>query len=64
MIYEIIGVNKKGKDCLVYICNSDKEYADKILDRILNNPTKDDLINTEDLIDLKVIEDVDSWLCK
>lgn len=38
--FEIYG---KIESCLIRVCGEDKKHAEEILDRMLNNPNKDDL---------------------
>lgn len=40
--YIIIGDTEQYKDCLVYLCGSSLEYAQKVLRRMLDNPTDND----------------------
>lgn len=62
MEYIIVGDTDKYKECLIYVCFS-KENAEKVLDRVLNNPTEDDLRMTKGHTNLKVIgiPDRDCW---
>ena len=40
--YIIVGDTAQYKDCLVYTCGTDKSWADKVLERMLTNPTEQD----------------------
>lgn len=39
----IIGDTSEYKDCLVCVCHLNKTEAEKVLDRMINNPTQNDL---------------------
>ena len=41
--YIIIGDTENFKDCLIYTGCRSKEDAERVIDRILHNPTKNDL---------------------
>lgn len=44
--YIIVGdfeINGEIDSCLITVCGEDKKHAEEILDRMLNNPNKDDL---------------------
>lgn len=57
MGYIIVGDTEKYKDCLVSVVHGDINYANEVLDRMLNNPTKNDLILTEGMSNLRVEDD-------
>lgn len=40
--YIIVGDTKDYKDCLIYRCGNNQEYAERVLDRLLNNPNDND----------------------
>lgn len=40
--YVIIGDTENYKDCLVCLCGTSFEHANKVLDKMLNNPTEND----------------------
>lgn len=40
--YIIVGDTDRYKDCLVCVCGLSEDVANKILHRMLNNPTDDD----------------------
>lgn len=44
--YIVIGDTEKYKDCLVYVCGT-KEHAEKVLERMLNDPTETDLLHMQ-----------------
>ena len=52
--YIIVGDTEKYKDCLVCVCGSDKEDAERALNRMLNNPTDNDKRLMERHSNLKV----------
>lgn len=57
MGYIIVGDTEKYKDCLVSVVHGDMNYANEVLDRMLNNPTKNDLILTEGMSNLRIEDD-------
>ena len=61
--YIIAGDTEKYKGCLIYTCGSSIETAKKSLDRILNNPTKDDLFSIKGLTNIRILEEKeeDCW---
>ena len=59
-MWMIIGDTEKHKGCLVTICYGDKAFADATLDRMKNNPTKDDLKLAEGHTNLRISERGDS----
>jgi hypothetical protein len=40
--YVIVGDTAQYDDCLIYVCGTSYEHANKVLHRMLNNPTADD----------------------
>lgn len=50
----IIGDTDKHKDCLVCVCAADEEGSRKILERMINNPTKEDKILTSEYTNLRL----------
>lgn len=61
MGYIIVGDTEKYKDCLVSVIYGDMDYANEVLNRMLNNPTKNDLILTEGMSNLRVEDDGHGW---
>ena len=61
--YIIIGDTDKYKDCLVYVCGESRENAERVLNRMLTDPTKDDLANLAKHNNLRVeeVESKDCW---
>lgn len=61
--YIIVGDTEKFKDCLIYTCGVNKSTAEKVLNRILTNPTKDDLhgIKGHTNIRIKEVESEKQW---
>lgn len=60
--YIIVGDGTEYKDCLVYVCGSDKTHAEQLLNRMLTSPTKDDLSVMQGLTNFRV-EEVNSEDC-
>jgi hypothetical protein len=63
MEYIIEGDTDKYKDCLVFVCGSSKENAEKALHRILYNPTDNDKRLIEGYQNLRIaeVDDKDCW---
>lgn len=40
--YVIVGDTKNYDGCLVMVCKSDRDFAEKVLQRMLNSPTQND----------------------
>lgn len=40
--YYIVGDTKDFGTCLIYTCGKNREHAEKVLDRMLNNPSEQD----------------------
>lgn len=60
--YVIVGDTKQYKGCLVYVCGT-LENATKVLNRMLNNPTKDDkeLMVEHTNFRIEFVEEQDCW---
>lgn len=63
MEYLIVGDTKNHKDCLIYRCGNNQEYAEKVLDRLLNNPNDDDKFASKGHfnIRLKEVDNTEYW---
>jgi hypothetical protein len=62
MGYIIVGDSEKYGECLVSVIYGGMELAKQVLDRMLNNPTKNDLYITSGISNLRIEEDDDeSW---
>lgn len=61
--YIIVGDTKNYTDCLIYACGTLKEHAIEVLNRILNNPTRDDkyLTRKHNNIRIKTITKDEKW---
>lgn len=61
--YIIAGDSALYKECLVYICGTDKEFAERVLNKMLTNPDENDLMYMKEYTNLKVkeIDDKDCW---
>ena len=60
--YIIEKKKKKFGECLVYICGT-KENAEKVLDRMINNPTENDKVISEGHTNLRIkeVEEKSCW---
>lgn len=63
MQYVIVGDTKKYKDCLVYVIRGNRELAEQVLDRMLNNPDQHDLKSMEGHTNFRIeeVEDRNAW---
>lgn len=61
--YIIIGDTKNYKNCLVYVCGTDLEYAEEVLNGMLNNPTEQDkkIIETHSNLRIAAVPVQDCW---
>lgn len=61
--YIIKGDTKEFKDCLIYITGKTYENPEKILDRMLNNPTENDkrLIKGHENFRIGFVKEKDCW---
>lgn len=57
MGYIIVGDTEKYNSCLVSVIYGDKELAEQVLDRMVNNPTENDLVLTSGINNLRIEED-------
>lgn len=46
IVHDVKGTDKYN-GCLMYVCGSNREDAERVLERILNNPNSDDMRNIE-----------------
>ena len=63
MNYIIVGDSETYKEILVYTCGTNKEKAEKILNDMLTNPSKEDKVVMKGLSNFKIdeVEDKDCW---
>lgn len=63
MEYTIVADSGEHKGCLVYVCGSSLEFANEVLDRLLNNPDKRDLELRKEFTNFRIeaVEDNDCW---
>lgn len=54
--YIIVGDVENLGTCLVCLCGTSRDWADKVLDRMLNNPTENDIKSMKGFTNLKVEE--------
>lgn len=54
--YIIVGDTQNYTDCLVYVCGTNKDHAEKVLRRIKENPTDNDKAVIKGHINLRVKE--------
>lgn len=61
--YVIIGDTEQYKDCLVCLCGSSLKHAQKILKRMVNNPTNNDkrLMERHTNFRIKEVAEKDCW---
>jgi hypothetical protein len=61
--YLIVGDTKNHKDCLIYRCGNNQEYAERVLNRLLNNPNDNDKFASKGHfnIRLKEVDSSDCW---
>ena len=60
--YLIVGDTKKHKDCLIYRCGNNQEYAERVLDRLLNSPNDYDKLVSKGHFNIR-LKEVDSSEC-
>ena len=60
--YLIVGDTKNHKDCLIYRCGNNQEYAERVLDRLLNNPNDDDKFASKGHFNIR-LKEVNSSEC-
>ena len=63
MNYIIVADSKTYKGSLVYVCGTDRNKADKMLEDMLTNPSKNDEEVMKGLSNFRVdeVEDKDCW---
>lgn len=63
MEYIIVGDTEKYKSCLIYTCGKNIEKAKEVLNRMLTNPTVNDLVVSEGHFNLRIetVDDKDCW---
>lgn len=54
--YIIIGDTERYEGCLVCVCGTSLDWANKVLDRMLNNPTDNDKLLMQGHTNLRVKE--------
>lgn len=54
--YIIVGDIEKLGTCLIYTCGKSRDWANKILDRMLNNPTEQDIKEVAKFTNIRVKE--------
>ena len=61
--YVIAGDTEKFKNCLIYACGTDFKNAEKVLHRMLNNPTENDKreVSKHTNIRIEEIAQEDCW---
>lgn len=58
----IVGDTKKYKECLVKVCGTSRETAEKTLEKMLTNPSKDDEYFMKDHFNFQ-IKEVEAKYC-
>ena len=63
MEYTIVADSNEHKGYLVYVCGRSLEFANKVLDRLLNNPDERDLELRKEFTNFRIeaVEDKDCW---
>lgn len=63
MEYTIVADSGKYKGCLVYVCGCNLEFANEVLDRLLNDPDERDLELRKEFTNFRIeaVEDKDCW---
>ena len=61
--YIIVGDTEKYKGCLVTLCGTSLEHANKVLNRMVNNPSEHDKKISEGHTNLRIeeVEEKDCW---
>ena len=59
MGYMIVGDHEKYGTCLVSVIHGDMDFAEQVLNRMLKNPTENDLVLTSGISNLRIEEDDD-----
>lgn len=61
--YIIVGDTEKYGTCLIYTCGTNKEHAEKVLERMLNNPDAEDkrVMETHSNIRINDVAEKDQW---
>ena len=61
--YIIIGDTEQYEGCLVFLCGSSFEHAQRVLHQILNNPTEDDKKSMDGLRNFRIkeVNEEDCW---
>jgi hypothetical protein len=54
--YLIVGDTKNHKDCLIYRCGNSREDAEKVFDRLLNNPNNNDKFVSKGHFNIRIEE--------
>ena len=60
--YIIVGDTKDYSGCLIYRCGNNRENAERVLNRLLNNPNDNDKFVSKGHSNIR-IEEVDSSEC-
>lgn len=60
--YLIVGDTKNHNDCLIYRCGNNREYAERVLDRMLNNPNDNDKFASKGHFNIR-LKEVDNSEC-
>ena len=61
--YIICGDTEEYKECLIYLCGASLDYAEKVLNKVLNSPTEYDKNLTKGYTNIKIKKVVseDCW---
>lgn len=61
MEYVIVGDTKDYNGCLIFVCGTNREHAEEVLNKLLNNPTDADKKAIEGHTNLRIEEVSNGW---
>ena len=64
--YTIVGdaeIYGKKTTCLCCVCGGDREHAEEVLEKMLTNPTKNDIYLMRNLTNLRIHEETKAEKC-
>lgn len=61
--YIIIGDTAEYKNCLIYVCGTNRDWAEKVLHRMLTTPTERDkeILQTHSSLRVEEVLEEDCW---
>ena len=60
-MWEIRGDSGNYKDCLIYVAGNTQEEAEKLLERMLSNPTEEESKRLAEHTNIRVAEEKKPW---